>query len=69
MDTQSRAYRDAGLAYLRMDETEVLDRLPADPGLLRLPLVRSGAYLSVGPDESSWRAWLASNYGSATRPT
>jgi arsenate reductase-like glutaredoxin family protein len=61
VDTGSRAYRDAGLAYLTMDDSQVLERLTADPGLLRLPLVRSGAFVSVGPDEPSWRAWLASN--------
>lgn len=58
LDTESRAYRDRGLAYLRMTEDEVLERILADPALLRLPLVRRGADLAVGSDEDAWRACL-----------
>ena len=58
LDTSSRAYRDAGLAYLSMDEAGVLDRLDADLRLLRLPLVRAGANLSIGVDEVAWRSWF-----------
>jgi arsenate reductase len=58
LDPESRAYRDGGLAHLRMDEGEVFERLLADPSLLRLPLVRQGTRLSVGVDEAAWRAWL-----------
>jgi arsenate reductase-like glutaredoxin family protein len=59
LDTSSRTYRDQGLAYLHMDETEVADRLNEDPRLLRLPLVRMGERASAGPDEPAWRRWLA----------
>jgi len=58
LDPESRAYSESGLAHLRMDETEVFERLLADPSLLRLPLVRRGSRLSVGLDEAAWRAWL-----------
>jgi arsenate reductase-like glutaredoxin family protein len=58
LDPESRAYRKVGLAYLRMDDAEVLSRLLADPSLLRLPLVRQGTRLSVGMDEDAWKAWL-----------
>ena len=57
MDTESQAYRDAGLAYLRMDDGEVFDRLLADPRLLRLPLARFGDQFTAGIDESTWRTW------------
>ncbi len=57
LDTESQAYRDAGLAYLRMDDTEVFDRLLADPRLLRLPLARFGDDFTVGIDETTWKAW------------
>ena len=60
LDPDSRAYRDQGLAYLSMDEREVLERLLADPRLLRLPLVRAGDRFSAGAAETEWRAWLAS---------
>lgn len=59
LDEGSRAYRDAGLGYLRMDEAEIVERLLADPRLLRLPLVRSGGEVSAGRDEVTWRRWVA----------
>ncbi|HSG85189.1 MAG TPA: ArsC/Spx/MgsR family protein [Candidatus Limnocylindrales bacterium] len=63
LDEGSRAYRDAGLGYLRMDDAEVAARLLGDQGLLRLPLVRWGAEVSVGRDEATWRVWLARTRG------
>jgi arsenate reductase-like glutaredoxin family protein len=58
LDTGSRAYREAGLGHLRMDGGEIVERLLADAGLLRLPLVRYGDELSVGRDETAWRRWF-----------
>jgi len=60
LDQGSRAYRDAGLAYLRMDDAGIVARLLADASLLRLPLVRYGASVSAGRDEAAWTAWLRS---------
>ncbi len=62
-DTSSRLYRGQGLAYLRMDEAEMADRLLAEPRLLRLPLVRMGEQASVGVDEQAWRRWLLEDGG------
>jgi arsenate reductase-like glutaredoxin family protein len=59
LDATSRAYRDGGLAYLRMDDAEIVERLLADPSLIRLPLVRHGNEVTVGRDEATWKAWLA----------
>jgi arsenate reductase-like glutaredoxin family protein len=58
IDTASRSWREAGLGYLRMDEAEVVERLLADPGLLRLPLIRHGNEVTVGRAEATWTAWL-----------
>jgi len=58
LDETSRAYRDGGLGYLRMDDRQVVERLMADPRLLRLPLVRNGNDVSAGPAESTWKEWL-----------
>jgi arsenate reductase-like glutaredoxin family protein len=66
LDTDGRAYRDAGLGYLRMDDAEIVERLLADPRLLRLPLVRFGNDVSAGRDEATWKGWLS---GSPERPT
>jgi arsenate reductase-like glutaredoxin family protein len=59
LDSESRAYRDAGLKYLRMDPTEVSERLLANPQLLRLPLIRTGNELSAGTDEAAWKRMAA----------
>jgi len=57
LDEQGTAYREAGLGYLRMSDDEIVERLLAEPRLLRLPLVRNGAELTVGLDEATWRSW------------
>jgi len=58
LDETSKPYRDGGLEYLRLDEADAIERLLANPRLLKLPLVRSGNNLAVGPDENAWRGWL-----------
>lgn len=57
LDEDGRAYREAGLAYLRLTDDEVLERVLADPRLLRLPLVRFGPEVTIGLDEATWRGW------------
>ena len=59
-DEDSKAWRDAGLGYLRMADEELAERLLADQRLLRLPLVRIGNGVSAGRDEAAWKALLAS---------
>jgi arsenate reductase len=58
IDTASRVYRETGLAYLRMTDDEIVERVMADARLLRLPLVRSGNDVSVGRDEAAWTSWM-----------
>ena len=57
-DAGSAAWRDAGLAYLRMDDADLARRLLADQRLLRLPLVRVGQGVAAGRDEARWKALL-----------
>ena len=57
LDEGGAAYSAAGLGYLRMDDSEILERLADDPRLLRLPLVRRGDEVTVGIDEDRWREW------------
>ena len=59
LDSEGRAYLDAGLKYLKVPEAEMLGRIERDPKLLRLPLVRAANRLSVGQDEEAWKAMLA----------
>ena len=58
-DEGSKAWRDAGFAFLRMDDAELIDRLLADQRLLKLPLVRVGNAVAAGKDESAWKSLLA----------
>jgi arsenate reductase-like glutaredoxin family protein len=55
VDTESKPYVDGGLKYLRQSEAEMLGRIEREPKLLKLPLVRAGALVSVGKDETAWR--------------
>jgi arsenate reductase-like glutaredoxin family protein len=68
LDESSKAYRDGGLAYLRMDDAEIVERLLADTRLLKLPLVRYGEAVTAGKAEATWSAWLKARVGGgATR--
>jgi arsenate reductase len=58
LDDTSRAYRDGGLAHLRMDDREIVERLLRDNRLLRVPLVRHGNEVTAGRDEATWARWL-----------
>ncbi|MER3417829.1 MAG: arsenate reductase [Chloroflexota bacterium] len=66
LDEGSRAYAAGGLRYLRLDEAEIVERLLADPTLLRLPLGRYGSEVAVGNDEAAWQRWAMAV---RTRPT
>ena len=50
IDPGRRPYKEAGLAYLRMDDAEIVEQIAANPGLLRLPLVRFDAEVAAGRD-------------------
>ena len=67
LDREGRRYREAGLGYLRMDDSELVARLLADPSLLRLPLVRFGEAVSAGRAEATWKSWLTPAGGSPPR--
>ncbi len=67
LDTAGRTYREAGLGYLTLDEAGIVERLLADPRLLRLPLVRYGEAVTAGPAEATWKAWFTPDR--AARPT
>jgi arsenate reductase-like glutaredoxin family protein len=48
IDTESKAYTKRGMQYMDFDARE---ELLEDPGLLRVPIVRSNAGVAVQPDE------------------
>lgn len=59
LDTDSKAYVDGGLKYMKMTDAEWLGKIEKNPSLLRVPLVRAGNKLSVGQDEDAWKSMLA----------
>ena len=63
MDTEGRQYKDLGLGYMRLADDEIVERLLANNGLLRLPLVRFGNAFAAGPADATWKAWLAGPKG------
>ena len=58
LDSDGKAYIDAGLKYLKLSDAELLQRVERDPKLLRLPLIRAGNRVSIGQDPDSWKAML-----------
>ena len=65
LDTESRPYKEQGLAYLSTDTAGITSRLLADVRLIRLPLVRYGEEVTAGKAEATWKAWLAKPRGRA----
>lgn len=59
LDTEGKSWIDAGLKYLKVSDSEMLQRIEKDPKLLRLPLIRGGKHLSLGQDEDAWKTMLA----------
>ena len=68
LDETSRAYRDAGLGHLSLDDAGIVERLLRDNRLLRLPLVRHGNEVTAGKDEATWAAWLKPPASAAAAP-
>jgi arsenate reductase (glutaredoxin) len=58
LDTEGRRYKELGLSYMRLGDDEIVEKLLADGGLMRLPLVRFGNAFTAGPAEVTWKAWL-----------
>jgi arsenate reductase (glutaredoxin) len=58
IDSDGKAYEDAGLKYLRVSDGDLLAKIERDPKLLRVPLVRAGKLLSVGHDQEGWTSML-----------
>jgi arsenate reductase len=59
-DTESKAWRDAGLGYLSMPDTDLADRLLRDQQLLNIPLVRIDNGFAAGRNEAAWKSLVSS---------
>ncbi|MBQ8094892.1 MAG: ArsC family transcriptional regulator, partial [Clostridia bacterium] len=58
-DRDSKAFRESVIAYTQNRDT-ILDGLMEHPGLLRLPIVRSGRNATVGYAPDVWETWIRS---------
>ena len=57
IDQDSARYRELGLKHARMSDETWLDKMADEPLVLKVPLVRSGNDLTVGPAEKTWKEW------------
>jgi arsenate reductase (glutaredoxin) len=57
VDRESRRLADLGLATARLSQDRWLEKLVAEPLLLRMPLVRYGQQLTLGEAADVWRSW------------
>ena len=58
VDRDSRRFAELGLAHAALGEERWLEKLVAEPLLLRQPLVRQGSRLTIGADEAAWKEWV-----------
>lgn len=58
IDRDSRRFRELGLATAHLSDERWLEKLAAEPLLLRQPLVRNDNRLTLGEAESTWKEWL-----------
>lgn len=58
-DTEGKAWRDAGLGYLSMPDSDLIDRLLDDQRLLNIPLVRIANGFAAGRNEAAWKSLVA----------
>ncbi|MFL5401833.1 MAG: arsenate reductase family protein [Gemmatimonadales bacterium] len=57
VDRLSRRFGDLGLSAARLSDDRWVEKLAAEPLLLRMPLVRFGQQLTVGDATDTWRGW------------
>lgn len=56
IDTKAKGYADSSIPYLT-GEAALEEKLLANPGLLKTPIVRNGSRATVGYAPEIWRGW------------
>jgi len=59
VDRTCKRFAELGLAQAHLSEQRWMEKLVEEPLLLRIPLVRNGTALTVGPAEQDWKGWTA----------
>lgn len=68
LDRHSKRFAERGLQTAIYSDDRWVFEFTEDPGLLLLPLVRNGKFLTVGDREEEWKEWVRQNSaGSAQR--
>ncbi len=57
IDRASKRFAELGWTASRYTDEQWLDKITVEPGVIRQPLVRYRQQLTVGPAESTWKAW------------
>lgn len=58
VDREAKRFRELGLGAAQLSDERWLEKLVAEPLLLRQPLVRNENRLTVGDAEATWREWV-----------
>ena len=58
LDRSARRFADLGLGSAHLSEERWLEKLAAEPLLLRMPLVRFGQHLTIGEAGEVWPGWM-----------
>lgn len=59
LDRSSKRFGELGLGTALYGDEKWLEKLVAEPLLLRMPLVRHQQRLTVGAAEATWEEWVA----------
>lgn len=57
VDRESKRFAELGLKTALLSEERWLDKLAAEPFILKQPLVRWQHELTIGAADDTWRAW------------
>ena len=57
LDRSARRFQELGLGAAHLSEERWLEKLAAEPLLLRMPLVRNGSQLTIGDGTAAWKEW------------
>lgn len=59
IDHDAKRFEELGLRHARLSDDRWFEKLVDEPLLLRMPLVRFGNALTIGPAEADWKIWTA----------
>jgi arsenate reductase-like glutaredoxin family protein len=59
VDRSSKRFAELGLTHAQLSEQRWIEKLAEEPLLLRIPLVRNGNALTIGPAEQDWKSWTS----------